>query len=245
MRVTRLLITVAAATAAIAVTACGQTRAVKSTPPSRPHDSPLTQPVVIAALGDSITAGTPQWDPNPAIRAQMGDSVSPGSQYEYWLGKQLGPKTKVRNCGVFGERTGQIALRLGTCARGADVVIVQGGINDIAQDRDPAVAAANLRGLVRSAKRMKLAVVLTNVLPWNNGYPTTVPPIERLNAAIARIGREEKVAVADFYSALDDPAHPGRMPADMTADGDHPSIPGYRVLGGVVARAIVSALRTT
>lgn len=244
MRVTRLLITVAAATAAIAVTACGQTHAVKSTPRRTPHDSPLTKPVVIAALGDSITAGTPQWDPNPAIRAQMGDSVSPGSQYEYWLGKQLGPKAKVRNCGVFGERTDQIALRLDARARGADVVVIQGGINDIAQHGVPAAAAANLRALVRSARRMKLAVVLTNVLPWNNGYPATAPAIEQLNAAIARIGREEKVAVADFYSTLDDPAHPGRMPAELTADGDHPSVPGYRLLGGVLARSIVSAMRT-
>lgn len=242
---TRLLLTVIVTAAAIAVVGCGQTGAIRSTPRTTPHRSPLAQRLVVAALGDSITAGTPQWDPDPAIRGQMGDSVSPGSQYEYWLGKQLGRRAKVRNCGVFGERTDQIALRLDSCARGANAVIIQGGINDIAQHRDPAAAAANLRALVRSAKRMKLAVVLATVLPWNNGYPTTAPAIVRLNAAIARIGHEEKVDVADFYSALDDPGHPGRMRAELTADGDHPSIPGYRLLGELLARPIVRAVRTT
>ena len=43
------------------------------------------------------------------------------------------PKLEFRNCGVFGERTDEIAARLDQCADGADALIVQGGINDIAQ----------------------------------------------------------------------------------------------------------------
>ena len=35
--------------------------------------------------------------------------------------------------GVYGERTDEIAQRLDECAAGAEVLVVQGGINDIAQ----------------------------------------------------------------------------------------------------------------
>lgn len=220
---------------------CGGPGAPERRPVSAKTASPpasLRHRLAVAALGDSITAGSPQWDPDPAIRAQLGDSQSPGSQYEYWAEKALGPQATIRNCGVFGERTDQIALRLDACARGARVIVIQGGINDLAQGRTPTYAAPNLRRMVERAQRRRLGVVLVNVLPWNNGYPHAAPLILRLNAAITAIGRELRVPVVDFYDALDDPANPGRMPARLTADGNHPSIPGYRILGELLAKEL-------
>lgn len=220
---------------------CGGSAAPQTGPTSTRTPSsraPVQHRLKVAALGDSITAGSPQWDPNPAVRAQLGDSQSPGSQYEYWAEKALGPQTSIRNCGVFGERTDQIALRLPACTRGASVVVIQGGINDIAQGRSPAAAAANLRRLAETALSKHLRVVLVNVLPWNNGYPRAAPLIAQLNRAIAGIGKQLRVPVVDFYDALNDPANPGRMPPRLTADGNHPSIPGYRVLGELVAKQL-------
>ena len=192
---------------------------------------------VVAALGDSITAGSPLWDPDPRVRDQRPDSLNPQSQFEYWSQAALGGRVRVRNCGVFGERTDEIAARLTRCARGAKVLIVQGGINDIAQGRPVADAAANLDAMVRRGKDARLGVVLVEVLPWNNGYPRFAKPIERLNALIEGIGRREGVPVLPFYGALEDPRTPGRMGADLTLDGDHPSVPGYRRLGALVAGA--------
>ena len=91
--------------------------------------------IVVAALGDSINAGSPAWDPDPAVREQIGAALDPQSQWEYWA-SQADPRLRFRNCGVYGERTDQIAARLEECAEGADVLVVQGGINDIAQERD-------------------------------------------------------------------------------------------------------------
>jgi lysophospholipase L1-like esterase len=88
--------------------------------------------------------------------------------------------------------------------------------------------------MVRRGRRLGLRVALTNVLPWNNGYPRYAAKIERLNALIARLGREEHVQVLPFFQALVDPQHPGRMRPDWTIDGDHPSVPGYRRLGEVL-----------
>ncbi len=192
-----------------------------------------TQVVRVAALGDSITAGSPLWDPDEEIRASIGSSADPKSQYEFWARRRM-PEAGFTNCGVFGERTDEIARRLEDCAQGADVLIVQGGINDIAQMRPVEEAAASLRAMVVRGQDLGLRVALVEVLPWNNGYPAAAAPIRRLNRSIAEIGDDEGVPVYPWYGRLEDPRAPGRMKAEWTIDGDHPSVDGYKRLGDVV-----------
>ncbi len=194
---------------------------------------PAPQKTRVATLGDSITAGSPLWDPDEATRASIGSSADPRSQYQHWVRRRM-PDVSLTNCGVFGERTDEIADRLEGCARGADVLIVQGGINDVAQRRPVEEAARNLRGMVLRGKRLGLRVALAEVLPWNNGYPAAAAPIDRLNGLIARIGRDEEVPVLPWYERLEDPSSPGRMKAQWTIDGDHPSVAGYRRLADIV-----------
>jgi len=114
---------------------------------------------------------------------------------------------------------------------------VQGGINDIAQGRPLDGAAENLRGMVRRGKELGLRVALADVLPWNNGWPDAEPEIRALNALIVGIARDEEVVLLPFHDTLEDPERPGRMREEWThADGDHPSIAGYRRLGEVAFR---------
>ena len=188
---------------------------------------------VVAALGDSITAGSPLWDPDEGVRARIGSQADPESQFGYWAQLRL-RGTSFRNCGVFGERTDEIAARLDACAKGAEVLIVQGGINDIAQRRPVAEAARNLRGMVERGRKLKLRVAIVEVLPWNNGYPAAAGPIKELNRSIAGIGRDLRVPVYPWYSALEDPSKRGRMQRALTIDGDHPSVTGYKRLAADV-----------
>ena len=194
---------------------------------------PAKAGTVVAALGDSITAGSPLWDPDAGVRERIGAGLDPESQYEYWAQLRL-RGTRFRNCGVNGERTDQIARRLRGCAKGADVLIVQGGVNDIAQGRQLDGAAANLAAMVREGKRLGLRVALVELLPWNEGFPAAAADITELNRLIAAIGREEGVPVFPWYRRLEDPRAPGRMRARFTADGSHPSVAGYRRLAEVV-----------
>jgi len=183
---------------------------------------------VVAALGDSITEGSPEFDSR-----RGGDETS---QWEYWAAR-ADRRLEFRNYGIYGERTDEIAARLDGCVSGADVLVVQGGINDIAQGGSVAAAATNLRGMVRRGKHLGLRVALADVLPWNNGWPTTEEPIRSLNALIAEIARDEEVLLLRFHDTLEDPDRPGRMREEWThADGDHPSVAGYRRLGEVAFR---------
>jgi lysophospholipase L1-like esterase len=125
--------------------------------------------------------------------------------------------------------------RLDDCARGADMLVVQGGINDIAQERAVEDAADHLRAMVRRGKELGLRVAVIDVLPWNNGWPEAEARIRRLNELIAELARNENIPMLPFHDTLEDPDRGGRMRADWTSDGDHPSVEGYRRLGEVVA----------
>jgi lysophospholipase L1-like esterase len=186
--------------------------------------------IVVAALGDSITAGSPGYDPDMTRRKLLGFGGDEHSQWEYWA-QRKDPRLVFHNCGIYGERTDEIAKRLAACAKGADVLVVQGGINDIAQGVLVETAARNLEAMVRHGRSLGLRVALVDLLPWNNGYPAAEPKIRRLNRLIHTWAARERVAVLPFYATLDDPEQPGRMPLRLTSDGDHPSVAGYRLLG--------------
>ena len=183
--------------------------------------APLSEsPLFVAALGDSITEGS------PGLRG-----------WDVWAAQADG-RLQIRNCGIYGQRTDEIAARLDDCVRGADVLIVQGGINDIAQGRDVATAAGNLRAMVRRGHELALRVALVDVLPWNNGWPQAEPMIRELNASLAGIAHEEGVPLLPFHETLEDPDRPGRMREAWTHEGDHPNEDGYRRLADVVLRVL-------
>lgn len=202
---------------------------------SAKHAAGPSKTIFVAALGDSVTAGSPGWDPSRTDAKLLGFARKPNSQWEYWA-QQKDPRLQFRNCGVFGQRTDQIAKRLVACQRGAAVLVVQGGINDLAQGFSPAYAARNLDAMVKHGKSLGLKVEIADVLPWNNGYPGFAPKILELNRLIDRLARADHVRVLPFYATLDDPKHPGRMKEQWTADGDHPSVAGYRRLGELAFR---------
>lgn len=188
-----------------------------------------TRGTVVSALGDSITAGTPLWDPDPAVRETIGSRLTPESQWTYWA-ERAHPDLEFRNFGVDGEETEQIARRLERAAAGADVIVVQGGINDIVHGKPIERGAGNLRSTVRRAKALGLRVLLTDVIPCN-GFPEAEEAIRALNRLIETIARDEQVTLLPFYATLEDPERPGRIAPPWTDDGNHPSIAGHRRLG--------------
>ncbi len=114
---------------------------------------------------------------------------------------------------------------------------MQGGINDVVQGRDLERAAEDLRWMVDRGKKLGLRVAIADVLPWNNGSREQADAIARLNGLIAKLAREEEVPLLRFHDTLEDPERPGRMKDEWAhADGDHPSVAGYRRLGELAFR---------
>ena len=185
--------------------------------------------MIIACLGDSITAGSPLWDPDPEVRAQITEPDE-RSQWQWWAA-QTAPQLDFRNFGVNTQRTDQIAARFEVAVEGAGALIVQGGINDIVQRRPVEEAARNLADMADRALSLGLRVAIANVLPWNNGDARSAQDIGRLNELVAAIAAERGVPLYPFHDTLADPAEPHRMRAEWTDDGNHPSVEGHRLLG--------------
>jgi lysophospholipase L1-like esterase len=185
--------------------------------------------IVVAVAGDSISAGSPLWDPDPAVRARIA-SPDESSQWQWWASR-ADSRLEFRTTAVYGERTDEIARRLDLVLPGADVLVVQGGINDVVQRRPVEQAAGNLEAMLDRGAAAGLALAVTDVLPWNNGDSRSAEEVQELNTLIRKLAETTGATLLPFHDTLADRDDPRRMEAGLTDDGDHPSIEGHRLLG--------------
>jgi len=185
--------------------------------------------IAVAVAGDSISAGSPRWDPDSAVREGI-PAPDERSQWQWWAAR-ADPRLEFRTTAVYGERSDEIAQRLHLVLMGADVLVIQGGINDIAQGRPVEDAARNLGAMLARGREAGLRLSVTDVLPWNNGEAEAAAAIVRLNILIRQLAADVGAALLPFHDTLADPADPRRMGTGLTDDGDHPSVEGHRLLG--------------
>jgi len=185
--------------------------------------------IVVAVAGDSISAGSPLWDPDPVVRARI-PAPDERSQWQWWAA-QADARLEFRTTAVYGERTDQIARRLDLVLAGADLLVVQGGINDVVQRRPAEEAARNIGEMLERGRADGIALAVTDVLPWNNGEARAAADIQRLNALIRELAASTGATLLPFHGTLADPTDPSRMHEGLTDDGDHPSVEGHRLLG--------------
>jgi len=175
--------------------------------------------IVVAVIGDSISAGSPLWDPDPAARAAIAHPDE-RSQWQWWAAAR-DPRLEFRTRAAYGKRTDEIAAFVDDVVTAADVLVVQGGINDVAQRRAVEDAARNLASMVEHGRRLGLPVALADVLPWPNGDERAAREIARLNDLIHALEGATPLPFHDTLAPLD----------GWSDDGDHPSVGGHRLLG--------------
>jgi lysophospholipase L1-like esterase len=185
--------------------------------------------IVVAVVGDSISAGSPLWDPDPDVRARIA-APDERSQWQWWAAR-ADARLDFRTSAVYGERTDQVARRLDLVLPGADVLVVQGGINDVVQRRPVEEAAGDLEAMLARARAVGAELAVANVLPWNNGDMRAAEDIRRLNGLIGELAAETGATLLPFHDTLVNPADPSRMAAGLSDEGDHPSVEGHRRLG--------------
>jgi lysophospholipase L1-like esterase len=183
--------------------------------------------VIVAVVGDSISAGSPLWDPEPAVRAKI-DHPDERSQWQWWANANEA-HLEFRTRAEYGKRTDEIAAFVDDVAPGADALVVQGGINDVAQGRPVEDAARNLAGMVAHGRRLGLPVALADVLPWPRGDDRAAREISRLNELLCAIDGATPLPFHDALAPLE----------GWSDDGDHPSVEGHRLLGELAARVLL------
>ncbi len=102
--------------------------------------------IVVAVAGDSISAGSPLWDAVPAVRERI-PAPDERSQWQWWASR-ADARLEFRTTAVYGEANGDELLGMHVVRDGADVLVVQGGINDVVQRRPLEEAARNLEAML-------------------------------------------------------------------------------------------------
>ena len=179
----------------------------------------------VVFIGDSITES---WAPQFA-------TFFPGKGY---VGR-----------GISGQTTTQILARFqhDVVQLHPQVVVILAGTNDIAQNGGPVTLEMiedNLASMADIARAHRIRVVLSSVLPaadfhWRRGLQPA-PKIAALNQWIKLYAARTGAVYLDYHSAMADSA--GGLRADLTGDGVHPNLAGYRVMAPLAERAIRTAL---
>lgn len=182
----------------------------------------------VVLLGNSITES---W-------AQADSAFFAGKTYEFI------------NRGISGQTSGQLLLRCwpDVIALRPAVLVLLGGINDIAENNGPYDPTATLRNLEATAELARahgIRVVVCSVLPafdfpWRPGREPA-PKVLALNEQLRAYARQQRLTYLDYHAALAD-ARQGLPPA-YAVDGVHPTLAGYRVMEPLLRQAVAQALR--
>lgn len=118
----------------------------------------------IVGLGDSTTAGTPEFQ--SPLEAPPNGKGNFESQYAYWMMKAH-PGWVVLNRGIDGQRSDEILARFqrDVVQEAPDYVIVLAGVNDIYQGIPLESIKRNILEMYASAVKAKIVPVAATVLP--------------------------------------------------------------------------------
>lgn len=197
--------------------------------------------VVIVAIGDSTTAGTPGFtSPREAPPEGRGEVTS---QYAYWLMKGHADWMVV-NQGINGERSDEIRARFehDVIAHAPAAVVIIAGVNDVYQGRDAAHVERELAAMFTRAADARIPVVAGSIIPYNTATPEQNGRMRQINRWIEQQARErDGMTFVDTRAAVASPADPDKLRS--SPDGLHPDADGYRRMADVLATALDRVLR--
>jgi len=180
-------------------------------------DTPLRKPIVIVALGDSVTQGA-------CVEAENG--------YVSKLQRMLGDGYQVINEGVPGERSWDALSRLDAIlAHQPDILIIFYGTNDVKYVRREHNTWKDFKEAIASlASSAPEAILVTPHRGIEN--PRRNYFLKDVDYA-ARLIREMRYPVADVNALCCRP--------DQMCDYDHPNEEGHQVIAQAIFRAFIDA----
>lgn len=177
----------------------------------------------------------------------IGDSIT-----ESWAPyfSTLFPGKAYINRGISGQTSAQMLLRFrqDVVALKPKVVVILAGTNDIAGNTGPSTLGMiqdNIASMVEIAQANGIRVVLGAVLPayefaWKRGV-VPAPKIIALNSWIHRYAAQSGAVYLDYHTATVDSR--GGLKAELSSDGVHPNLAGYKRMAPLAEKAIARTLR--
>ncbi|WP_304616398.1 arylesterase [Paracoccus sp. (in: a-proteobacteria)] len=174
------------------------------------------EPLVLTALGDSLTQG---------YGLPQDEGFVPVLQD--WL-TDRGHDVTVINAGVSGDTTAGGAARIDwTLAEAPDAMIVALGGNDLLRGIDPAASRANLDAILTATGAAGVPVLLAGLPAPGNYGPDFRRDFEAMYVDLAQ--EHDAILVPDFLGPLGEKATQGLSIADLMQDDRiHPNAEGVR-----------------
>jgi len=188
-------------------------------------------------------------------------SMPPGEQRIVFMGNSITEQWKTIdrsffaakpyiNRGISGQTTPQMLVRFreDVIELKPDIVVILAGINDIAENTGPTTLDnifGNIVSMAELAKANNIKVILSSVLPaydfpWNPGLEPA-EKVVKLNTMIKSYADKNNIAYVDYYSAMVDERK--GLKAELSDDGVHPTLAGYKVMEPLVEEAIARVLK--
>lgn len=189
--------------------------------------------------------------PLPAKREKrvvfLGSSI-----FEFW--KQKDPEYFNRNNyvdrGISGQLSPQLLIRFrqDVINLKPKAVIILAGSNDIAGNTGHVTIDKimdNIKSMAELARLHHIKVILCKYLPvyeypWNKRIKAA-DSIVKLNEQIEAYGKERNYTVLDYWTPLVDERKGQR--AELTVDGVHPNLAGYKIMEEVTDAAVKRAFK--
>ncbi len=185
----------------------------------------MAEPVTVAALGDSLTAGY-------GLPADQG--LVP--QLQAYLTAQGADATLV-NAGVSGDTTAGGLSRVDwTLTPDVDALIVTLGGNDMLRGTDPTVTRSNLDAILAKAQARGLPVLLVGLTATNNYGPEFKAQFDSIFTDLA--AKYDTLLVQSFFRPL--LIDPKGMQSFMQRDGIHPSAEGVGMIVGQLGPQVIA-----
>ncbi|MGQ7857379.1 GDSL-type esterase/lipase family protein [Pedobacter sp. WC2501] len=174
------------------------------------------------------------------------------SIFEFW--KQKDPEYFSRNTyvdrGISGQISPQLLIRFrqDVINLKPKAVIILAGSNDIAGNTGHVTIDKiidNIKSMAELARLHHIKVILCKYLPvyeypWNKQIKAADIIVD-LNEKIEAYAKERNYTILDYWTPLVDERKGQR--AELTVDGVHPNLAGYKIMEGVTDVAIKKALK--
>jgi lysophospholipase L1-like esterase len=152
--------------------------------------------------------------------------------------------------GISGQTTGQMLVRFREDVINLKpaVVVILAGINDIAENNGPSKledVMGNIISMAELARANKIKVVLSSVLPaaefpWRKTIDPK-PKVKALNDMIKEYAGKNNFVYLDYFTPLVD--ENSGLPKNLSGDGVHPNLDGYKIMEPLAQKAIAAALK--
>jgi lysophospholipase L1-like esterase len=177
------------------------------------------------------------------IAVLMGDSITEG-----WFKKdpEFFSANNFVGRGISGQTTSHMLCRFrqDVVVHAPKYVVILAGTNDIALNNGPITLEnifANIVSMCDIAKANKIKPILCSVVPcakyrWRPEITDAAEQIVALNAMLKEYAAKKRLVYVDYHTAMRNDE--GALPVNLSNDGCHPTIDGYKIMEKILLEAM-------